>query len=83
MRRRSIYAVRAAGWQLDYRPNGWLPLGVCQERPRRWPLWSAVPWPTSPRWWVLDLGRLGVATAGRLTPPVPDTSATTTQGDPA
>lgn len=73
---RRIYAVRARGWQLDYRPDGgWLPLGVRRERAsRRWPVWSVRPWATGARWWVLDLGRLGVVTAGRAALP------TTTRG---
>ena len=49
-----VYAVRMHGWQLDYRPDGWLPLSVQAGRPH------------TPRWWVLPLGRLGCVTLGRL-----------------
>lgn len=52
--RRRIYAARAFGWQLDYRPDGWLPLGVREG------------WPREPRWYVLPLGRFGCVTFGRV-----------------
>lgn len=29
---RSIIGVRAFGWQIDYRPDGWLPLSVREGR---------------------------------------------------
>lgn len=51
-RPREIYAVRALGWQLDYRPDGWLPLGVREG------------WTTG--WRVLRLGRFGCVTLGRF-----------------
>ncbi|GEP38871.1 hypothetical protein NPS01_25340 [Nocardioides psychrotolerans] len=52
----AIRAVRAFGWQLDWRPDRWLPLGVREG------------WPGAPRWWILDLGRLGMATLGKVVP---------------
>lgn len=51
-----LYGVRALGWQLDYRPTGWLPLSIREGR-------------ASARGWrVLRLGRFGCVTLGRLTP---------------
>lgn len=52
--RRRIHAARGFGWQLDYRPDGWLPLGVREG------------WSREPRWYVLRLGRYGCVTLGRL-----------------
>jgi hypothetical protein len=46
-----IHAVRARGWQLDYRADGWLPLDVRDGRAQ---------------WWVWRLGRFGCVTLGRL-----------------
>ena len=48
---RNISGVRAFGWQIDYRPDGWLPLGVREG-------WE--------RWHVLRVGRCGVITAARM-----------------
>lgn len=48
-------AVRAFGWQLDYRPDGWLPLDVREG--------------TETGWHVLPLGRLGCVTLGRIRKP--------------
>lgn len=52
MSRREIYAVRVLGWQLDYRPDGWLPLNV--RRGNR------------DGWHILPLGRFGCVTLGRF-----------------
>jgi hypothetical protein len=46
-----VHAVRARGWQLDYRPDGWLPLSVREGR-HRWRVWR--------------LGRFGCVTLGRF-----------------
>jgi len=50
-----IHVVRVFGWQLDYRPDGWLPLGVREG--------------TATGWHVLTLGPLGCITLGRVTSP--------------
>lgn len=57
MTRHRIHAVRALGWQLDYRPDGWLPLGIRGDLGLTW---------SGPRWWILPLGRFGCVTLGRL-----------------
>jgi hypothetical protein len=46
-----VHYTRARGWQLDYRPDGWLPLDVRNGQRR---------------WWILRLGRFGCVTLGRL-----------------
>jgi hypothetical protein len=46
-----IYALRIFGWQLDYRPDGWLPLGVREG-------WC--------RWWICRLGKFGCVTLGPI-----------------
>ena len=51
---KSIYALRRFGWQIDYRPDGWLPLGVREG------------WTTG--WHILPLGRFGCITLGRIAP---------------
>ena len=48
-----IFAFRAFGWQLDYRPDGWFPLGVRGGWDRD-------------RWHILRLGRVGCATLSRI-----------------
>ena len=50
-----LYGVRAFGWQVDYRPDGWLPFsvrhGLRKGRPDDWR--------------VLSLGRFGCMTLAR------------------
>jgi hypothetical protein len=48
-----IYAVRAFGWQLDYRANGYLPFSIRHGRRKT-------------AWHILPLGRFGCATLGRV-----------------
>lgn len=60
-----IRALRAFGWQLDYRPDGWLPLGIRGELGLSW---------SGPRWHVLRLGPFGCVTLRRLHPLPPVTA---------
>jgi hypothetical protein len=46
-----MWAVRAFGWQLDYRRDGWLPFSIRYGHRR---------------WHILQLGRMGCVTLGRL-----------------
>lgn len=55
MRPTKFRALRRFGWQLDYRPDGWLPLDVRRGH--------------APGWHVLHLGVLGCITLGRVRPP--------------
>lgn len=50
--RARLYGVRVPGWQLDYRPDGWLPFSIRTGRRHDWH--------------VLRLGKLGCVTLGRL-----------------
>lgn len=63
-RRSGFHCVRAFGWQLDYRADGWLPLGVREG----W--WGG--------WHVLQLGRFGCVTFGRLAKPLRPVTVTIT-----
>ena len=52
---RRIVGCRAFGWQLDWRFDSWLPFSIRTGRRH---------------WQVLNLGRLGVLTAGRVERPL-------------
>ena len=53
----TISGVRAFGWQLDYRPDGWLPLSIRTGR-REWHV-LRLPWGA-----CVTLGRLSVISTG-------------------